>query len=264
MPPVASSTRHVRAVLWDFGGVITSSPFDAFAAYERDHGLPSGFIRHLNAINPDRNAWAALERGHVDLDTFAPVSRRRPGSPEAALDGHDVLDQLTTSRLRPEMVEAVRRCHERTQTALLTNNFVSNQPTRDPEGRDRVLSYFDVVLESSSTGYRKPDPHIYRMALDLLGVDPTEAVFLDDLGINLKPARAHGDAHHQGDRTRPGPRRAGNPSRLPSATGRWPSGLAADGNRFRCLPGIPFDGGPTPGREPTGRPAPVRAWHGCQ
>jgi putative hydrolase of the HAD superfamily len=189
---VASSTRHVRAVLWDFGGVITSSPFDAFEAYERDHGLPSGFIRHLNAINPDGNAWAALERGQVDLDTFATRFEEEARIAGAALDGHDVLDQLRTSRLRPEMVEAVRRCHERMKTALLTNNFVSNQPTPDPEGRDRVLSYFDVVLESSSTGYRKPDPHFYRIALDLLGVDPTEAAFLDDLGINLKPARAMG------------------------------------------------------------------------
>jgi putative hydrolase of the HAD superfamily len=190
--PVEGSIVPVRAVLWDFGGVITSSPFDAFAAYERDRGLPTGFIRTLNATNPDSNAWAALERGHVDQDTFAERFEQEARAAGATLDGHDVLEQLRTSRIRPEMVEAVRRCHERLKTALLTNNFVSAQPTRHPEGHDRVLSYFDVVLESSSTGYRKPDPHFYRMALGLLGVDPTEAVFLDDLGINLKPARAMG------------------------------------------------------------------------
>jgi putative hydrolase of the HAD superfamily len=200
---VEASIGQVRAVLWDFGGVISSSPFDAFAAYERDHGLPGGFIRTLNATNPDNNAWAALERGHVDLDRFATRFEQEARASGATLDGRDVLDLLRTARLRPEMVEAVRRCHERLKTALLTNNFVSAQPTDDPEGRDRVLSYFDVVLESSSTGYRKPDPHFYRMALERLGVDSTEAVFLDDLGINLKPARAMG--MHTIKVTEPGP-----------------------------------------------------------
>jgi putative hydrolase of the HAD superfamily len=189
---VTATTRQVRATLWDFGGVISSSPFDAFATYERDHALPSGFIRTLNATNPDSNAWAALERGQVDLDTFVNRFGEEARAAGAELDGRDVLSRLAASELRPEMVEAVRRCHERLKTALLTNNFVFAGPALDAAQRDLVLSHFDVVLESSSAGYRKPDPHFYRMACELLGIDPTEAVFLDDLGINLKPARAMG------------------------------------------------------------------------
>jgi putative hydrolase of the HAD superfamily len=189
---VTATAGGVRAILWDFGGVISSSPFDAFAAYERDLGLPSGFIRRLNATNPDSNAWAALERGQVDLDTFATRFEEEARAAGAKLDGRQVLSRLSMSQLRPEMVEAVRRCHERLKTGLLTNNFVSAGPTLDATDRSPVLSYFDVVLESSSSGYRKPDPHFYRLACELLSIHPTEAVFLDDLGINLKPARAMG------------------------------------------------------------------------
>src|SRR5690606_11987598 len=64
------SERPIRAILWDFGGVITESPFDAFARHERETGLPDGFLRGLNTRNPDSNAWARFERSEVDLDAF--------------------------------------------------------------------------------------------------------------------------------------------------------------------------------------------------
>jgi putative hydrolase of the HAD superfamily len=175
-------------VLWDFGGVLTTSPFDAFAAYERDQGLPHGFIRRLNATNPDTNAWAQLERGHLDIDAFAARFEEEATGAGAALDARAVLSRLR-GELRPAMVEALRRCHQRLKTGLLTNNFVSAD---DSLGYAAVLMHFDVVLESSRAGYRKPDPHFYRIACDLLGIEPAEAVFLDDLGVNLKPARQMG------------------------------------------------------------------------
>jgi putative hydrolase of the HAD superfamily len=178
----------VRAVLWDFGGVLTTSPFDAFAAYELDEGLPHGFIRGLNATNPDTNAWAQLERGQLDVDAFAVRFEEEAAAAGASLDARAVLSRLRGD-LRPEMVEALRRCHQRLKTGLLTNNFVS---VDDSLGYGPVLEYFHVVIESSRAGYRKPDPHFYRTACDLLGIEPSEAVFLDDLGINLKPARQMG------------------------------------------------------------------------
>ena len=188
----------IRAALFDFGGVILSSPFEAFAAFERERGLPVDFLRTVNATNPDTNAWAALERSEVSLEEFG----RRFAAESKALghevDGGDVL-ALLQGRLRPRMVEAVRRCSERLVTGLLTNNFVlAADPNDGHEHVDRedemaeVLSLFDAVIESSKVGVRKPDPRFYELACERLGIEPTEAVFLDDLGVNLKPAKAMG------------------------------------------------------------------------
>ena len=194
----------VRAVLWDFGGVITTSPFDAFSAYEAANGLPSGTIRTLNATNPDSNAWARFERGELDVEGFATLFEE-----EAAAVGHrvDALKVLAGLRgeLRPAMVEAVRRCHERLLTGLLTNNFEpagSPAPEGDAEpagvdpeaglGYAAVIDLFHAVVQSSEVGHRKPDPAFYEIACEKLGIEPPEAVFLDDLGVNLKPARAMG------------------------------------------------------------------------
>jgi len=177
----------MRAVLWDFGGVITTSPFDAFADYERRSGLEPGFIRALNATNADSNAWARLERGEITVDEFAPLFEAEAARAGGTLSAPDVLAALN-GQIRPAMIEALRRCHERLRTALLTNNFVS----MDASSKDSVVEHFDVVIESSKVGMRKPEAAFYQLACDRLGVDPSEAVFLDDLGINLKPARAMG------------------------------------------------------------------------
>jgi putative hydrolase of the HAD superfamily len=186
----------VRAVIFDFGGVILTSPFEAFARYEADNGLPEAFLRRLNATDPDTNAWAKLERSEVDLDGFAALFEAEARAAGHEVDGRAVLGMLVGT-LRPEMVEALRRCHDRVKTALLTNNFVGPgvPPESDPAGRlGEVMGLFDVVVESSRVALRKPDPAIYRLVCDELGVEPPEAVFLDDLGVNLKPARAMGMA----------------------------------------------------------------------
>jgi putative hydrolase of the HAD superfamily len=181
-PPAA-----LRAVLWDFGGVITSSPFDAFARYERSNGLRDGFLRTLNATNSDTNAWAAFERGEIDASTFAARFEAEAAAAGGVVDAPAVV-AMVRGELRPEMVEAVRRCRQRLKTALLTNNFlVAGGVDYGP-----VLDSFDVVVESSRAGCRKPDPRFYQLACEQLGISPTEAVFLDDLGVNLKPARALG------------------------------------------------------------------------
>jgi putative hydrolase of the HAD superfamily len=191
----------IRAVIFDFGGVILTSPFDAFARYEAEHGLPEGFIRRLNATNPDSNAWAKLERSEVDLGGFVELFEAEAAAAGHPIDGRVVLASLA-GELRPEMVTALRRCSERLATALLTNNFVPGDGERagDRSDPDRhaagpfaeVIGLFDVVVESSQVGLRKPDPAIYALVCEKLGVEPHEAVFLDDLGINLKPARAMG------------------------------------------------------------------------
>lgn len=178
----------VKAALWDFGGVLTDSPFDAFARYERAHGLPDGFLRSVNALDADTNAWACFERGEIDMDTFATRFEAEALRAGSRVDARAVI-ALLAGNIRPAMIEAVRRCRPRLRTALLTNNVsVMDRPIGD----DTLDDLFDVVIESSKVGVRKPDPRFYQLALEALGVEAGEAVFLDDLGVNLKPARQLG------------------------------------------------------------------------
>ena len=178
----------IRAVLFDVGGVIITSPFESFSRYEAEHGLPDGFIRKINSTNPDTNAWAHLERGAVSFDEFCERFEEEAQAAGGSLKARAVME-LLAGEVRPAMLEAVRRCHERLKTAMVTNNWRAE----DEGGRlDTLLPLFDVVIESSKAGVRKPDPRFYEMACDQLGIEPSEAAFLDDLGINLKPARAMG------------------------------------------------------------------------
>jgi putative hydrolase of the HAD superfamily len=182
-------TGAVRAAFFDFGGVILSSPFEAFNGFEARNGLPRDFIRTINSTNPDANAWARFERSDVTFDEFCDLFEA-----ECREQGHEVaareLMPLLAGEIRPAMVEAVRRCHERLVTACLTNNWVSHDD-REP-ARDSVMSYFHHIVESSKVGVRKPDTGFYEIACELAGVEPNEVVFLDDLGVNLKPAKAMG------------------------------------------------------------------------
>jgi len=187
----------VRAVLWDFGGVILSSPFDAFTRYERTSGLPEGLIRTLNSRNPDTNAWAKMERSEVTLAEFVRLFEAEAAALGYQLDGWRVL-AILSGEVRPEMVTALRRCREKFRVACITNNMRSGEGpgmSRSPEKAAavaEVMQLFEHVVESSKLGIRKPDPRIYRHACELLDVRPEECVYLDDLGINLKPARALG------------------------------------------------------------------------
>jgi putative hydrolase of the HAD superfamily len=181
----------VKAVLFDFGGVILTSPFAAFNRYEDDAGLPRDTIRRLNTSRPDTNAWARLERGELDEDAFVTEFEREAAADGFVVDARRVLEALRGD-LRPEMVEAVRRCGARLLTALLTNNHTPAGGGEHEPAVLEVLDLFDVVIESSIVGVRKPEVAFYEIACRELGVEPDECVFLDDLGVNLKPARAMG------------------------------------------------------------------------
>jgi putative hydrolase of the HAD superfamily len=188
-------TGTVSAVVFDLGGVITESPMTAFAAYEEEAGLPAGLIRQLNSTDPDTNAWARYERNELDVAGFS-----RAFEAEAAALGH----RIDTARvlaalqgeLRPSMIAAVGRLRAAgLPLALLSNNVAPMERT----GRlGELLGLFDAVVESSVEGVRKPEPEIYRRALDRLSeavgrrIEATDCAYLDDLGINLKPARALG------------------------------------------------------------------------
>lgn len=184
----------IRAALFDFGGVVLSSPFEAFSRYEAERSLPTGFLRTLNATNPDTNAWARFERSELSFEEFCRLYEGEASAAGHTIDAREVM-ALLRGEIRPAMVEAIRRCRERLKTAMLTNNVVTMSafPRQAVAGgRDEVLRLFDVIVESSKVGVRKPEPRFYEMACELLEIEPREAVFLDDLGVNLKPARAMG------------------------------------------------------------------------
>src|ERR1700733_7355389 len=176
--------------MFDFGGVISSSPFEAFAHLETERGLPTDFIRTVNAANRDANAWAQLERGEIDVETFGLLWSAEARDLGHELDGRLVLERLA-GEIRPQMVAAIRACGTAYKTACLTNNFTRAEAVPSVEVAD-VYALFDAVLESRVLGVRKPDPRFYELACATVGVEPDEVVFLDDLGINLKPARALG------------------------------------------------------------------------
>ena len=199
----------IKAALFDFGGVVTTSPFEGFARYEAANDLPDGLIRSINSTNPDSNAWAKLERSDVDTAGFAELFEQEALDRGHRVDGRLILEQLS-GQVRPQVVEAIQRIKDAGFiTACLTNNFRSHDDgdsniagpgaagadTDTDTGEARratVMTMFDKVVESSVVGIRKPEPEFYRQALSIVGVEANEAVFIDDLGINLKPARAMG------------------------------------------------------------------------
>jgi putative hydrolase of the HAD superfamily len=192
-----SHAKSPLAVLWDFGGVILSSPFEAFNRYEAEIGLPKDFIRGLNARNGDTNAWAKMERSEVSLEGFVALFEEEARQQGHKLDGWRILQSLSGD-IRPQMVEALRRCSRAFRVACITNNMKHGEGPGMARSADKakdvaeIMTLFEHVVESSKLGLRKPDPRIYRHACDLLGVQPEDCVYLDDLGINLKPARALG------------------------------------------------------------------------
>ena len=183
----------MRAVLWDFGGVILSSPFEAFNQYEANHGLPADFIRSVNATNPHGNAWAQLERSDIGGGAFDQLFADESEALGHRVPGADVL-ALLSGDVRPEMVTMLDSVKAAGYLiACLTNN-VTGAHADDDRSREigAIMARFDAVLESSKVGCRKPEPRFYEIACAMLDVHPEECVFLDDLGINLKPAAAMG------------------------------------------------------------------------
>lgn len=187
-----------KAIFWDFGGVFTTSPFDAFNRYEQEHGLPKDFIRGVNATNPDNNAWARLENSEIDVAKFDQLFAQEAENLGHRVSGTDVLN-LLAGDLRPRMIDALKKIRAHYAVACLTNNIkgAGKGPgmATDPQKAaqiDELMQLFDFVLESSAVGARKPETRFYEIALEQAGVEAADTLFLDDLGINLKSARAMG------------------------------------------------------------------------
>ena len=187
----------IEAILWDFGGVFTTSPFEAFNRFEAARNLPKDFIRRVNSTNPTTNAWAQFESNAITAEQFDQLFERESESLGHTVRGVRVLE-LLSGELRPRMVSVLKKCKEHFKVGCITNNMKSGEGpsmARDEAkaaASQSVMALFDVIVESSVEGVRKPNPRIYEIACDRMGVGPDGCVFLDDLGINLKPAKALG------------------------------------------------------------------------
>lgn len=183
-----------QAVIFDFGGVITSSPFEAFNRLETERGLPRDFIRQVNAANPDGNAWALFERAEIDASTFNQMFADDARALGHELEGRAVLAVLAGA-VRPAMVTALDRLKAAGyRIGCITNNVPSGHGAgmaRSADSKDeleQIFARFEQIIESSKAGVRKPDPRIYMMMCERLGLEPVQCIYLDDLGINCKPA----------------------------------------------------------------------------
>jgi epoxide hydrolase-like predicted phosphatase len=178
-----------RAVIFDLGGVVLGSPLHAIAAFERARGIPSGFVNRVVVETGAGGAWSRLERGELRLEQFYEAFDRECEAAGCALSGRDLMADVGASTApRPVMVDAIRCIREAgLAAAALTNNWIT-----EDGGMGVLRDLFDVFVESAVVGLRKPDPRIFQLACRELGVEPIEAVFLDDIGTNLKAARALG------------------------------------------------------------------------
>jgi putative hydrolase of the HAD superfamily len=187
----------IEAVIWDFGGVFTTSPFEAFRRFEAERGLPQDFIRRVNAADPDANAWALFERSEIDAAAFDKMFLEEATRLGHAVRGAEVLP-LLSGDVRPRVVAALKACKARFKVGCITNNVVTGHGTGMAGSADKaaaiaeIFGLFDAVIESSKAGVRKPDPRIYQMMGELIGVRLENCVYLDDLGVNCKPAAALG------------------------------------------------------------------------
>ena len=180
-----------KAIIWDFGGVITSSPFEAFNEFEEENGLPKDIIRTINSENSDMNAWAQFESNSITIDQFNDLFLKEAKAKGFDIKGRDIIKLLKGS-IRESMVSFLRELKSDFKLGCITNNVKSSSEENTDNETKEAMSIFDHVIESSIVGIRKPNPEIYMMSCDALNVSPDQCIYLDDLGINLKPARELG------------------------------------------------------------------------
>lgn len=188
-----------RAVFWDFGGVLTESPFEAFNRYEISKGLPKDFIRTVNTHNFNDNAWAKFERSEISIAEFDHLFATESERQGFRIAGGEIVELLAV-KPRASMVSALKKICGHYTTACITNNVpvgygVGMQTSEEAANEiQQIMALFEFVIESSKIGIRKPDPRIYQLACEKTGIEPSQVVYLDDLGVNLKPAKAMGMA----------------------------------------------------------------------
>ncbi len=188
---------RVRAVVFDLGGVFLEGGPSSVAAFGERIGLaPERWdaLRHELFVLGD--AWDRVERGEAPLDAFATLLRERLAAEGVRIDQAEARDFMgspgdrAAMPVRPEIVAACLALRRRMPTALLTNNIAEWRPAW--RRRMDTARLFDLVVDSSEVGTRKPEPAIYRLVEQGLGLPGAALLFVDDLGVNLKTARELG------------------------------------------------------------------------
>ncbi len=187
----------ITAVLFDLGGVVLGSPLHAIRAYERELGLSHNAINLVAANTAPNGAWSRLERGEIELEAFYPAFEADCLKAGIDMDAREMMARMSVaSSPRPVMLDAIARLRERGyRVGALTNNWSHTEDSARPgqsDGTRALSSHFHVFIESSVEGLRKPDPRIYELACERLDRPAEQVAFLDDIGPNLKPARAMG------------------------------------------------------------------------
>ena len=187
------------AVLFDLGGVVLGSPIHAIRDYEVELGLDKNAINLVAMNTAPTGAWSRLERGEIEMEAFYPAFEQDCRDAGIEMDAREMMTRMAGStEPRPMMIEAIRRLREAGfKVGALTNNWAHTGDDDNPlrnDGTRALKDLFDVFIESSVEGLRKPDPKIYELACERMGKQPGDLVFLDDIGPNLKPPRAMGMA----------------------------------------------------------------------
>ncbi len=184
---------RIEAVIFDLGGVVLDSPLAAFAEYEAELGLPPHALSRAVVEAGAAGAWARLERGELTMEQFFSEFDAENRARGATISARALMARVAeNTQVRPAVVNAIRTIRAAgLKTAALTNNWVSEDQVHKMA---LLRAEFDVFIESAREGLRKPDPRIYTLACQQLRVQPNQAAFLDDIGLNLKPAREMGMA----------------------------------------------------------------------
>ncbi|XP_059264413.1 acyl-CoA dehydrogenase family member 10 isoform X3 [Mustela nigripes] len=183
-----------RAVIFDMSGVLIPSPGRVAAEWELQNDIPPGTIRKAWISGGENGPWMKLMRGEITTEDFLQEFGRLCSEIVKTSVPVDSFFSLLTSdqvaKQFPVMTEAITQIRAKgLRTAVLSNNFyLPNGKSFLPLDRKQ----FDVVVESCLEGICKPDPRIYKLCLERLGLQPSESIFLDDLGPNLKAAASLG------------------------------------------------------------------------
>jgi epoxide hydrolase-like predicted phosphatase len=178
-----------QAVIFDLGGVVLGSPLHAIAHYEKELGIAAGSVNRVVGSTGEAGAWSKLERGLFNLEQFFPAFEKDCAAAGFTISASTMFERMgAESAPRPLMMRAIERIREEgLRTAALTNNWATGDPGPNP-----LRPFFDEFVESAIEGLQKPDPRIYDLVLGRLNVPADAAVFLDDIGRNLKTAREMG------------------------------------------------------------------------
>ncbi len=185
--------KKIKLILWDFGGVLTESPIKKFIEFEKENNLTPGTLVKINSHNKMNNAWAKLEKDLVNEKEFTELflEEAKNLNIKEEIDTNMVLNCLDV-KLDKAMLDIFFKIKDKVPFACLTNNIPSHLNKNYNNTFENFKHNFEYVFESSKLGLRKPEEKMYKHVIQKIKLPPENILFIDDLGINLKPAKKLG------------------------------------------------------------------------